>query len=189
MTTSRSRSRHFIIPLVPWVLAAAALSLVAGQAPARAAEPPRTTPVGEKGFHLTLPGLWSKLPQRKGGPLVYRPTGGREQVTVSVLDLSKAFSGAQRHELIKMMLTHRQNSERRDAGASVTFGDVEYKEGRASYSARYVGTREHKPHHFATLIAASAKGAWTFFYESYEDSDAAFGKRAGAIMNSATVDE
>jgi hypothetical protein len=186
MTTSQSRSRHFIIPLV---LAAAALSLVAGPAPVRADEPPRTTPVGEKGFHLTLPGLWSKLPPRKGGPLMYRPTGGREQVTVSVLDLSKAFSGAQRHDLVKVMLTHRQTTERRDAGASVSFGDVEYKEGRASTSARYVGTREHKPHRFATLIVASAKGAWTFFYESYEDSDAAFAKRAAAIMNSATVDE
>ena len=162
-----------------------ALALVLGQARAAVAQEPVTRMV-EESFSLRLPGKWSRV-RTVGDAVIFRPFSGSEQITVTVMETGKMRSKRERREMVRALLRHRQEVERRNMGRDAPVEAPVWRESETVASVHYLGLDPDAHHRFATFILCSSRGAWIFFHESDESSEVAFQQRTLAIMTAAQV--
>jgi len=152
------------------------------------APPQPRTRVPDHGFSLALPAGWAQVEGSQAGTDVFRAGNGAAQITVSVFSASPRMDAAKRDQTLTSLLADRRESERAVMGARMTMGEPGRRERDGVVSAGYEGVDVEGHKRFATLVLASAAGAWTVFVESHEASEPVFRAMVDGVFGSVEVD-
>jgi hypothetical protein len=135
-----------------------------------------------------LPADWVRAERTEAGADVFRASNGSARITVSVFSASPRMDVAKRDQTLTTLLADRRESERTVMGARVAMSEPRRREQGSVVSAGYEGVDVDGHKRFATLVLASAAGAWTVFVESHEPSQAAFRAMVDGVFGSIQVD-
>jgi hypothetical protein len=135
-----------------------------------------------------LPADWVRAERTEAGADVFRASNGSARITVSVFSASPRMDVAKRDQTLTTLLADRRESERTIMGARMAMGEPRRREQEKVVSAGYEGVDVDGHKRFATLVLASAAGAWTVFVESHEPSQAAFRAMVDGVFGSIQVD-
>jgi len=144
------------------------------------------TEIREPGFSIDLPGVWEPAESDEPGSLVYREAAGPGTVTVMLLAVRPVYAIADKSRLHSDYMLHRSKFELGQQPSFVQTEPVGHEVDGAiegSWSAYDADSDQRQLHR----VVLSGNILADFRYEAPEADEAAFGDRAKAILDAASV--